>query len=924
MNEENQRLLQCSYSAEKNPSELIRYIVTLLEHRITKNDKDRHTGMILNFIQISQNGFLIRDLAYIIQTIGVLSENHHDNDSFKKCLEQLLNICSIPPLLTLSSDIITFVPDMQEFFSFLGCLLVTMKEDTRKSVLTVVSNLLKNHAEQKWYASLEFRRSAAGNSQLPEILGQLLASADDQIYPDLLPLLIILTKNCMNTHKIIKTDALNSLLRRIEPTWRQRFPVTKPERPNAENKINHFEDTFVIICSLLDHLEKHRHDLDGLNNIDRFSLWNLQYAFQFYSQSQVGYLNRNNVAALILRMMNLFPESEFVVSGLAEDIVINVGKLYSFREPRTSFTSINQTATDEDYNYIKLILISIPIIAKLEGGLRILERVRIIYRLLRIISRPGHPAQFPKAHGCVIQIFCWDVLKKLVPFLEEEFIENSGPHILLECMKVNNLTEEGLTILVKCLGAINYMLRLDHKGIIINSILYNDGISILLSLCENFLTYPFFNDPVQQCLKKIFSAITMLCQFSTRENPQVVPLALKYLRRFLSPEPVETVYDNRILICLMDFIWEIIVKSENLSPVFIKEGGVHLMLDIVQVFPFPVQMITLGALVDLCEDAHCIPYLITWMGKQKVKLLPLLMSVFREENEQLQVKMDYRGRIEDPKCPLMGKYQWNQTFNGQKKLHSNPTISDLFLSARPKIYAILNLLNERYQEVVELANEQYQTFNDKLSAKDQMTMLLADNFLALKFGEAWKEVEIEFDIINFDPTQTDKKIMSSLLMRAEKWGEYLKETQSKILQRHYENEMLEEQKLYVKIGESCISEALDAVTELKYIARCIERMFRISEKHKQHNQIERSLRKLPCSEFLHRTYLSEIRATPVFNLTVSVKSNIIDEQKEEAVTPVSPMESVIKFERKSQDKIRNSEEPILYMKLGSIFYSKGH
>ncbi|XP_074030963.1 uncharacterized protein isoform X3 [Leptinotarsa decemlineata] len=564
---------KCLYKQEKKSSELIAKIVPLLEHPITKDDVQRHTEMISNFIDVSQHGFFIQDLSDIIQLIYILTDRIDVTGVYEKLLERILVICCIPPLLNKSSDVLTFARDLQELFTVLGYLLVCLKNNNLRNVaVNALINLLKNSPKHKWYSSLESRKKAADDSRLSEILGQLLAVADDEIYSKLLTLITLMIKDCKNSCKeLLLQDALNSLLRRIEPTWRGRFRDIHSITSISGQEVLHYDITSFIIYELLDYLEKHRADLEDVRNIDRFSIW------------------------------------------------------------------------------------------------------------------------------------------------------------LARCMKESKIKQEGLTILRECLSTTNHLLKNDPGEVIAHSFLYNDGSSILLNAA----------------------------------------------------------------------------------------------------------------------------------------------------------------------FPLVGKEQRDQTFSDTRNLNSHPTIADLFLSSRPKIYALLKLLQERHEEVLKIAEEEYKIEIDDLTTKDRVTMLMAENFLALKLGEAWVELEIEFTVMNFKPLPADYKIMSTLVTRYHKWGEYLKETQNEIFREGKEKELIEEQKLYNTFGQSRIKESLEALEELRYIARCTEHMFRISQKYKQQSQIEKSLKKIPFRGNLNKTYFTTLQVTPVFNQEVTLKSEKTTEHEEETINLVSPGNSLV-------------------------------
>lgn len=80
----------------------------------------------------------------------------------------------------------------------------------------------------------------------------------------------------------------------------------------------------------------------------------------------------------------------------------------------------------------------------------------------------------------------------------------------------------------------------------------------------------------------------------------------------------------------------------------------------------------------------------------------------------------------------MGEEQWFETFFMKNDTKSSPAIIDLLISTRPKIYAIIHMLRERYAEMVKIANEHYKTFKENLSYNDQVPTIFQFHFLVFK------------------------------------------------------------------------------------------------------------------------------------------------------------------------------------------------
>lgn len=71
----------------------------------------------------------------------------------------------------------------------------------------------------------------------------------------------------------------------------------------------------------------------------------------------------------------------------------------------------------------------------------------------------------------------------------------------------------------------------------------------------------------------------------------------------------------------------------------------------------------------------------------------------------------------------MGKLQYNEAISLKKDANSSPALLDLFGSARPKVYAMLQLLKIRYKDKVELTNEHYRISSMPITVKDKVSQI---------------------------------------------------------------------------------------------------------------------------------------------------------------------------------------------------------
>ncbi|CAH1960027.1 unnamed protein product [Acanthoscelides obtectus] len=852
---------KCEYVQEKDASELIAKAAELMEHQMTRNDFERHYEILCEYFELSQNGFLLKDLFNVMRVAEKLADRQDEVETYGKMMEILLSIAAFAPLLSKSSEIFKLVKDLEEYFSILGYLMVCLKSiELKKCTANALISLITYDKYSPRIAPFDMRNKAAENSRLPGILGQLLLFADDETFLHVLDIIRLVKCQGKFYEDIIAQDALNVLLMRIEPTWRERIENgTKPGVPcSKEVELPLYNPISSVLWVLLKYCESHREVLSMIEELRPFSIWSLQYAFILFVTSYNKFVERNDVLAIILQLLRLFPNLCFVESGLADDLA-NIGYISLF-QPRSAWgKKIKITNSEVDFMYVKLLLTILPYYVEWDAGVKVLECTNIIYHLLKMLKNASlerTDSKWLPLQSCSINVFVWEILFRVIPKLEEEFIEHSGPSILLSCLQIYKDKE---LILNKCLMLFYNILKDDFKMTIRNSLLFNDGIHKVIIVAKSILERPVFSRLIQDCIQNIFCILKYLYGDNVDKNCTCyLEIVLKYMDRMLNPKEDEPAYDNRIIVCLMDFIWETVMRSDATSRQFMKRGGVYKMLDIVERYPFHVKLITLGALVDMCEDSSCVPYVITWKGRKHSNFLSLLLEIFRLENKMLGVHTGHRGQIADEKHPIMGADQRDHT---NTLGSSSPAMYDLFLSCRPKVYAILQLIYERHAEVTEQADECYKNLQVDLSAEDKMTLLLAENFLGLKLCEAWREVDMELQEMNFKASSFDHKILNNLIERSNRWGKHLKKVQLQLLQEERDNGALEEKKLYQTLAEPRLHEALDALCELKYIARCTERMFRVSQKFLQTLQVKHSMRKLFSGKDTHTTFLSELHAT---------------------------------------------------------------
>lgn len=103
---------------------------------------------------------------------------------------------------------------------------------------------------------------------------------------------------------------------------------------------------------------------------------------------------------------------------------------------------------------------------------------------------------------------------------------------------------------------------------------------------------------------------------------------------------------DRLLLAVGAYIWQCVVQCSVSLQIFLRNGGLYFMLDIIEITTYPVRCLYLGALTDMCDNTFCGTCLCTWRGvDKKTGLISLLASIWREEEDRIGIKRHDDGSI---------------------------------------------------------------------------------------------------------------------------------------------------------------------------------------------------------------------------------------------------------------------------------------
>ncbi|XP_063903319.1 uncharacterized protein LOC135122810 isoform X1 [Zophobas morio] len=811
-------------------------------------------------------------------------------------------------MMTKMSDKLEFARDLEQYFSTLGYLLLCLQDDDLKKLVIGTIKTLLDYKPPIGYCCvlLEDCNAAVEASQLPEILAQLADFVNDDIYPLLLNLMyLVCTISKKTCQKMLSQGVLEFLLKRFEPTWRERDEHTKPVNPSVRNTIPTFEDTCCVLWKLLNAIDNTIH----VKEPSEFALWSLQYAFRWSNVCPEQKFNRNNLTALILKILLTFPAKDFSTTDIFEDILI-----LSVTAAGCGCLSNLEFSEDEmDFQFKKIIWSCLhffqpttPFVVCKRYNMRVfmvwtmhflqfVEKNEITKAFLKKVFEEHTTDKNHIEQYCELVKIVLKIIPKFVSSVETLLYLN-GPIKLISIIEGYLLKTYNIEVLEAYLYCLSQLLFPHDEDIIGVVGEYRTADIVLGRLTiptTQIINYaPFYLADVcvkildntttlsrmyQKALAHGFCVLYVLCTFDFLRNFNAINLCTRFLRRVIDPPPTDPLIDVRVIICGIHLLWECMITSREFYREFLKAGGVYLLLDVTEACTFPIKSLSLGVLADASKKLSSIPYFITWRKHGK-RLRPMLLEIFRNKTEK---ECDGVNNTEIQK----GKFKnvWLSLCQKQRiYFHTGCVRNDELLRiCRCRIHGILFSLKVRFKDKVAIANEHYKLFNEKLGLDDEITALFAENFLSLTMCKSWLTVAKELKNEGITPVDTDYERLNEQVEVIKCWKSFLRDLIQTAVEKQKKNEKTSELELYSILKEARLSDALDALKELRYISNCTERMFQMRQKLVQQQDIEP--KRTPSLNF-HRT-ICELPFTSIYNQSINIQSNIIYEKKEEQISP---------------------------------------
>ncbi|RZC43255.1 uncharacterized protein BDFB_002722, partial [Asbolus verrucosus] len=756
-------------------------------------------------------------------------------------------------MLTKPSDSMAYARDLQEYFSVLGYLILCLHdENLGKLVLNAIICLLERQSRVGYCCvSLDCINEAAEKSRLPEILAQLLQVVSDDLYPLLLDATFLICE--ISTFAFLTVEFQKA---QLNISYKDLNRLGGKEAAKLNPAVQEQKASFLI--------SKIRAVFCG-----SYYMQSLQYALRWSTVCSGHQVDRNNLAGIILKLLDIFPTMEFVESELANDIAILAASIGGC----LCNESIRYTFDDLDFQFKKIIWACLHYFKQF-GADKIIKQNRIITSFTNFLFKGQTQTRDQQQQHCELTKIALRLIPKYLSGATDRFLRLQGPFKTIGKVKEYLETTYDIEVLEAFLYCSYEMLSL-----------HIDQLITEFAVCSKILTNGTLTQIHQKCIARGFCILQILSTAGYIKDDVIVDLCIRYLNRIIRPNENDPVLDVKTTVCALHLLWDNLSSINSAHRRFLQKGGIYVMLDITECCTFPLKSLSLGVLADISKKPSCVPYLITWR-KHGRKLVPMLMEIFRG---QIELERESSERIQ-----LFSETNYNTWIalcQGQTTTFQNCCISktEILESCRFKIHGILHALKVKFKDRVYIANEHYKLYTEKLNTDDELTMLFARNFVSLTMCKSWMAVTKDLESDEIIPVDDDNELIADRVHRIHEWKSYLKYKVEQIVRNEMQNEQLQEIETYIALNEARLSDALDALTELRFVSKCTERIFQMTQKLRLSQDLD--MIRFRNTNY-HRT-TTDLPFTNIYNQIVNIQSNVVYDKKEEVfdLAPVSPNEN---------------------------------
>ncbi|XP_014377714.2 LOW QUALITY PROTEIN: cilia- and flagella-associated protein 69 [Alligator sinensis] len=772
-------------------------IIKLLEESNSNNLEEKQLQILQKVVTHFENGLPLKDLAEIFKILNLCAEKIQDREAFIEPTCEILKICGLPFLKNKLSDEINYTKTVSESIAQLGYLMRVPSSQVRIQICKCIISFYDAKPPRKQLSGYQrtvanYKIQMAELGGLAETLVLSLALVENQLVEKLwvLKALQHLSSSGVNCKLMMKAQAASRIcshLNDVDPSGQLLFRSSE------------------ILWNLLENTPQEEivnqlSNLECIYALKEVFVNLLMHGFRHYDRQ----LRNDLLVIATLIAENL--EAPMIESGFTKQLILlatfSEVKIYNHLSRGFKFTY-----SYEDFEMKKLLFNIVAVLAKDLCAVQLLSEGKVILALFYYVKPNEKPGvhDWSAAQYEELQLHAIATLASVAPLLIDDYMTCQGNTRLLMflewCVGQDPFFGQGNSFhgtggRGNKLSQMRYSLRVLRPVVslcdnAVNLDLCDQGaISQLLDLLKyaSNISKEKEDAIILEIQTDILLILSIVCEsdlhrkelFGCEGVDILIPLLKMDPKKFYSG-----LGHNRLLFSTLDCLWCCVMGCYIAEDYFLEREGIFLLLDLLALKQKNMCNLILGILVEFCDNHKTASHINTWRGHKDQTAASLLIQLWRQEEKELGVKQEAKGKIIDPKKPLVTSFQKQQ---GVMPMSANcPSIAILEVSEnmRAKIYSLLYKIG--FENL------------PGLSAKDFVTLAIIRRYLDFKVGEVWNEVLAELKEEEFRPVTPDQEALKVISEVTESVGKMVAALQTEMLESHQHQELQEEEKIYTKI-----------------------------------------------------------------------------------------------------------------------------
>ncbi|XP_008110704.1 cilia- and flagella-associated protein 69 isoform X3 [Anolis carolinensis] len=780
-------------------------------------------------------GILLNDIAQISKILNLCAEKSHTDKVFIEPTCEIIKLYGLPFSKKKLSDEVTYAKEVQEAISQLGCLMRVPCSQVKIQICKSIINFYHAEPPKKEFqvyqpVSANYKKHMVELGGLAETLVLSLTLVENQLTEKLwiiktLQHLSISETNCQLMMKAQAPIRLCSHLNDVDPTGQLLFRSSE------------------VLWNLLENTSKDE-ITDQFNNLECVQALKEAFTHLLLHGSRHYDRQLRNDILVIATLVAQIPGTPMIETGFAKQLIL-FATFHEVKSHNPLVKGLRITSSYEDFELKKLLLNMLTVLAKDLCSVQLLHEGKVILALFYYLkpNEKSGPVGMSAAQFEELQLLAIATLATVAPLLIEDYMTNCGNTRLLMflewCLSNEPFFAQGnsfhgtggrgtkLAQMRYCLKVLNRVVSL-CDGTVNLDLCDNGAIQQLLDILKK-TTRKYEEDAiVLEIQTYVFLILSNLCENDTHRKELFGWDGIDILIPFLKMD-AKKLYSglghNRLLVSALDCLWCCVLGCIILEDYFLENEGIFTLLDLLM------------------------------KGQTAANML---ISLWRQEEDDMGVKRDKDGRIVDTKQPLIGQFQKTQEVIPMPANCPTIAIMDVAENMRAKIYCIICKLG--FENL------------PGLTAKDFVTLAIIRRYLDFKVGEVWSEICAELKKENFRPVPPYPEVLQ-ITEAFENVGKMVLSLQTEMLESQKYQELQEEEKCYAKIQSLHKQREMVSKSWENFLTRTSNYEALKNAKGLQEKSIEISRSKVkPFKATLHPTDIKGLNTTIASGRLVTVES----------------------------------------------------